>query len=215
VEIAHIVPYAKKKDNSFENLIALCPTCHTRFDSGQIDRQSMRQYKANLSVVSSRYSDLERRVIEHFVDNPGRDTMFLPGGLQLLLGYLVKDGLLEIKAKLLPTIGGSIFTNDEYYLTRAGKEFVGHLRGNEPLAETIAWAEDYWPDGRDIYYEGDEPEAFAATVKDEFGLDVTSDPAWAEMIDDGEGGSFMSCRFRCPSDLLGDIYYSGRWPIGS
>ncbi len=215
VEIAHIVPYAKKRDNSFDNLIALCPTCHTRFDSGQIDRQSMRQYKANLSVVSSRYSDLERRLIEHFVDNPRQDTIFLPGELQLLLGYLVKDGLLEVKTKLVPAIGGSIFTNDEYYLTRAGKEFVGHLRGNEPLAETIAWAEEYWPDGRDIYYEGNEPEAFAATIKAEFGLDVTGDPAWAEIIGDGEGSSFMSCRFHCPPELLGDIYYSDRWPIGS
>ena len=132
----------------------------------------MRQYKANLSVVSSRYSDLERRVIEFFVDNPQQDTIFLPGGLQLLLGYLVKDGLLEIKAKLLPSIGGSIFTNDEYHLTDAGQEFVDHLRGNEPLADVIAWAEDYWPNGRHIYYEGGEPEAFAATIKDEFGLEA-------------------------------------------
>jgi hypothetical protein len=175
----------------------------------------MRQYKANLSVVSSRYSDLERRVIEYFVDNPRYDTIFLPGGLQLLLGYLVKDGLLEIKTKLVPAIGGSISTNDEYYLTDAGQEFVRHLRGNEPLADMIAWAEDYWPDGRHIYYEGDEPEAFAATLKDAFGLDVTSDPAWGEVIDDSEGDSFVSYGFDCPSRLLGDIYYSDRWPIGS
>ncbi len=175
----------------------------------------MRQYKANLSVVSSRYSDLERRVIEFFVDNPQHDTIFLPGGLQLLLGYLVKDGLLEITAKLFPAIGGSIFTNDEYHLTDAGQEFVGHLRGNEPLADVTAWAEDYWPNGRHIYYEGGEPEAFAAMIKDEFGLDVTSDRAWGQVIDDSEGGSFVSYGFDCPAGLLGDIYYSDRWPIGS
>lgn len=216
VEIAHIVPYAKTQNNSFENLIALCPTCHTRFDSGQIDRQSMRQYKSNLSVISSRYSDLERRVIEYFVNNPQQNTVLLPGGLQLLLGYLVKDGLLEIEAKLMPSIGGSIFTNDEYNLTDAGQEFVGHLRGNEPLTDMIAWAEDYWPNGRHIYYEGDEPEFFATIVKNEFGLDVTNDHAWGQVIgDDPEGGSFVSYGFDCPSELLGDIYYSNRWPIGS
>lgn len=175
----------------------------------------MRQYKANLSVISSRYSDLERRVIEFFVDHPRQSTIFLPGGLQLLLGYLVKDGLLEIKFKLVPAIGGSIFTNDEYYLTAAGQEFVSHLRGNEPLADTIAWAEDYWPTGRHVYYEGDEPEVFAATVKDEFGLDLASDQAWGKTIDDGDGDSFVSYGFHCPSELLGDIYYSNRWPIGS
>lgn len=175
----------------------------------------MRQYKANLSVVSSRYSDLERRVIEFFVDNPSQTTIFLPGGLQLLLGYLVKDGLIGVKAKLIPTIGGSIFTHDEYYLTVAGQEFVSHLRGNAPLAGIIAWAEDYWPDGRHVYYEGDEPEAFAATVKDEFDLDLTNDHAWGEVIDEGGGNSFVSYGFHCPTELLGDIYYSNRWPIGS
>ncbi len=175
----------------------------------------MRQYKANLSVVSSRYSDLERRVIEFFVDNPRQDTIFLSSGLQLLLGYLVKDGLLEIKAKLLPARGGPLLMNDEYHLTDAGKEFVGHLRINEPLADIIAWAEDYWPNGRQIYYEGDEPETFAATIEDEFGLDVTSDRAWGQVIDDDDGGSFVSYGFICPSELLGDIYYSDRWPMGS
>jgi hypothetical protein len=94
-----------------------------------------------------------------------------------------------IKARLLPAIGGSIFTSDEYHLTDAGQEFVGHLRGNELLADVIAWAEDYWPNGRHIYYEDGEPEAFAATIKDEFGLDVTSDRAWGQVIDDSEGGS--------------------------
>jgi hypothetical protein len=215
VEIAHIVPYAKTRNNSFENLIALCPTCHTRFDANQIDRQSMHQYKANLSVLSSRYSDLERRVIEYFVDNPRHDTIFLPGGLQLLLGYLVKDGLLEIQAKIIPTLGGSIFTNDEYRLTSAGWEFVGHLRGNEPLADLISWAEDYWPNGRHIFYEGDAPKDFAATIKNEFGLDVTDDRGWGQVIEDSEVESFVSYSFDCPSGLLGDIYYSDRWPIGS
>ena len=28
-EIAHIVPWAETQDHSFENLIALCPNCHT------------------------------------------------------------------------------------------------------------------------------------------------------------------------------------------
>jgi HNH endonuclease len=215
VEIAHIVPYAKTQDNSFDNLIALCPTCHTRFDAGQIDRPSMRQYKANLSVVSNRYSDLERRLIEYFLENPQYDTIFLPGGLQLLLGYLVKDGLLEIKAKLIPALGGSIFTSDEYHLTEAGKEFVSHLRGNEPVTDMIAWAEEFWPGGRHIYYEGSEPETFAATIKDEFNLDVSVDHAWGQVIEDSEGGSFVSYGFDCPAELLGDIFYSGRWPMGS
>ncbi|MFG2094654.1 HNH endonuclease [Streptomyces sp. NPDC048612] len=52
IEIAHIRPWAKVKRHEFENLIALCPTCHTLFDRGHIDRLAMVQYKANLSPFS-------------------------------------------------------------------------------------------------------------------------------------------------------------------
>ncbi|MFF2144447.1 HNH endonuclease [Kitasatospora sp. NPDC058190] len=53
VEIAHIVPWAKVRTHEFKNLIALCPTCHARFDDprGAIDRTAMRQYKANLNPL--------------------------------------------------------------------------------------------------------------------------------------------------------------------
>ena len=32
IEKAHIDPYCKTADNSFENLVVLCPNCHTNFD---------------------------------------------------------------------------------------------------------------------------------------------------------------------------------------
>lgn len=62
VEIAHITPWAKVKKHEFGNLIALCPTCHTRFDDphNTLDRKSMRQYKANLNPLFS-VSFVERR----------------------------------------------------------------------------------------------------------------------------------------------------------
>src|SRR5882724_3643380 len=63
MEIAHIVPWATVKQHRFENLIALCPTCHARYDSGQIDQKSMKGYKANLGLAASRYSDTERRIL--------------------------------------------------------------------------------------------------------------------------------------------------------
>ena len=52
-EIAHIVPWAKSHDNSFENLIALCPNCHTRFDQKKdIDHLAMKMYKHNLGILN-------------------------------------------------------------------------------------------------------------------------------------------------------------------
>jgi hypothetical protein len=136
VEIAHIVPYRNVKSHAFENLIALCPTCHARYDNGKdIDCLAMRQYKANLALLNSRYSDMERRVLEYFAENPGYNTIFLPGGLRLLLMYLLKDGLLQIVPKLVPGIGGgALFTNDEYCLTEAGSAFVTEWTSNRPLS---------------------------------------------------------------------------------
>jgi hypothetical protein len=52
VEVAHIVPWAEVSEHSYENLIALCPTCHTRYDAKEIDRESMRQYKRQLQILS-------------------------------------------------------------------------------------------------------------------------------------------------------------------
>ena len=36
IEKAHIDPYCKTEDNSFENLVVLCPTCHKDFDKNSV-----------------------------------------------------------------------------------------------------------------------------------------------------------------------------------
>ncbi|WP_431729761.1 HNH endonuclease signature motif containing protein [Verrucosispora sp. TAA-831] len=48
VDLAHIVPWSIVREHRFENLIALCPTCHRRFDGEDIDRKAMLIYKASL-----------------------------------------------------------------------------------------------------------------------------------------------------------------------
>ena len=46
IEIAHIVPYADTQDNSFENLIILCPNCHTNFDKNhQYSKDEVKSWK--------------------------------------------------------------------------------------------------------------------------------------------------------------------------
>ncbi|MBO0515763.1 HNH endonuclease signature motif containing protein [Streptomyces beijiangensis] len=54
LELAHITPWAKTRAHDFDNMIALCPNCHTRFDKGEIDRLSMLQYKAVLGSGGAR-----------------------------------------------------------------------------------------------------------------------------------------------------------------
>ncbi len=47
VDIHHIVPWDQCHSHDYDNLIALCPNCHRRADAGEIDRISLRLYKAH------------------------------------------------------------------------------------------------------------------------------------------------------------------------
>jgi hypothetical protein len=133
VEIAHIIPYDNVLKHEFDNLITLCPNCHRRYDRGEIDRKSMQRYKANLLIINSRYSDFERRILKLFAEQPEKDTiqLSLSGNNDILITYLVKDGLLEwIEPKILVSSPDSQETgapvqNDRIYkLTTKGREFV-------------------------------------------------------------------------------------------
>lgn len=130
VEIAHIIPWSIVKTHSFDNLIALCPTCHTRYDSNEIDRTSMLQYKANLSLLNSRYGDLEQRVLKIFAANPACEDIWLDKSLDILLMYLIEDGLIvkdETDLRLLASEW------NVYNLTKKGKEFIEKWLNAEPL----------------------------------------------------------------------------------
>jgi hypothetical protein len=112
VELAHIVPWCEVKKHEFSNLIALCLNCHTAFDNGRIDRIAMRQYKANLGLLHSRYSDTERRILIHFVLNPGEDVSLLPGGMEILVMYLLTDGYLQLGQSFTTRADVSAFAYD-------------------------------------------------------------------------------------------------------
>lgn len=67
-EFAHITPYKTVREHTFENLIVLCPTCHSRYDNTkEIDRKSVLQYKQNLAVLNGRYTDVERQLLKEFL----------------------------------------------------------------------------------------------------------------------------------------------------
>jgi hypothetical protein len=134
VEIAHIVPWAEVKAHEFANLIALCPNCHTRYDSGQIDRQSMLRYKSNLALLGSRYGDTERRVLEYFALNPEQSSITLPGGMDILVMYLLRDGYLESGEEMtIHAQAHSAVVSQLYRLTEAGREFVTNWAGAASL----------------------------------------------------------------------------------
>ncbi|BDM74943.1 hypothetical protein HEK616_84300 (plasmid) [Streptomyces nigrescens] len=147
VELAHITPWAKVQEHTFENLIALCPTCHTRFDRGEIDRRAMLQYKSNLGLLNSRYTETERQLLralamqrlvmdergQHRPDAPGAPipnllsygAVYLPFGTLWTVGNLVHDGLISVSDLHTDTL--------TLHLTQQGSELVSRWLDAEPL----------------------------------------------------------------------------------
>jgi hypothetical protein len=80
--------------HEFHNLISLCANHHRRFDENKIPIASIRQYKLNLAVINGRYGSLERRVLQWFADNDRDGTVKLSSSSELLVSFLVRDGLL-------------------------------------------------------------------------------------------------------------------------
>lgn len=147
LEIHHIREYAKGGGHTVENLILLCAVCHARITAGEIDRESVKAYKANLALLNSRYGDLERRVISKFVGDPQCETVAVDVSHRILLEYLIEDGLLEYRGPAdgavhfqiaggptpeeLPLDPGSHFGTGDWGLTESGLQFVAQLRRAE------------------------------------------------------------------------------------
>ncbi|MFZ6755450.1 HNH endonuclease [Undibacterium sp. Dicai25W] len=131
-EIAHIVPWAEVHEHKFENLIALCPNCHTRFDQkGEIDRKSMRMYKHNLGVLNNRYGETERRLFAALARS--KERLFVLGVAgDLAVANAVQDGLFEDKK--VEGIGFDVQSSEgwkksfpltfTFWVTDAGVDFV-------------------------------------------------------------------------------------------
>jgi hypothetical protein len=95
VEVHHIDDWAEVQQHTFDNLIVLCANFHQLATAGKIDRKAMRQIKANLSIVTGRYGDLERRVLRLFSESPDADYIDLDSSLSILMSLLVEDQLMQ------------------------------------------------------------------------------------------------------------------------
>ncbi|NTU49694.1 MAG: HNH endonuclease [Desulfobulbaceae bacterium] len=131
-EIAHIIPWAETQDHSFENLIALCPNCHTRFDQKkEIDRLAVKIYKHNLGILNNRYGEFERRLFEVLAKS-GERVFVLGAAGDLLVANAVKDGFFEdkkVEGMGFIVKGDNGFEknfpmNFTYWVTNAGVEFI-------------------------------------------------------------------------------------------
>lgn len=84
--------------------------------------------------------------------------------------------------------------------------------GLEPIKK---WSEMF-PNGRHVYYEGEDPEGFVKEMKAKFNFDPSKDnPNWSMWIDkEGDNPGFFSYGFDLPGHLM-DAVYGGPYPLGS
>ena len=128
VDVAHIVPYEKCKEHKYANLIALCPNCHRRADKGEIDRKSLRIYKANLRFAHDKFTRLEVDVLfDAYKLNPNQVILW-PEYLMVLIKRLIEAGYVHRTIqKPAATIGGLKLNADHLRITEKGREFVDSL----------------------------------------------------------------------------------------
>jgi len=75
-----------------------------------------------------------------------------------------------------------------------------------------AWLADanwgkLYPEGRDLYYEGEHPDEFAAAIREEFGFDPSADPLWGKPAEDHDGEpGFTPYGFHCPAEKIDAVY---------
>ena len=133
---------AETQDNSFENLIALCPNCHTRFDQKkEIDRQAVKMYKHNLGILNNRYGEFERRLFEVLAKS--NERVFVLGAAGYLwVANAVKDGFFEdkhVEGMGLQVNGSNGFSKNfpmsfTYWVTDAGVEFIKRFASGIDIA---------------------------------------------------------------------------------
>jgi len=139
VEFAHIVSWEKCQTHEFDNMICLCPTCHSRYDRGEIDRKAMLIYKRNLAKLTGRYGDVELRILGYFAET-NATYIVLPLGWELLVLNLLKDNLLAIwgganhvQTSPRPSVISSTPTATRYQITPKGREYVKRWMSAEEI----------------------------------------------------------------------------------
>ena len=138
----HIEEYSDVKKHEFTNMIVLCASCHGRkkdtSNPRHINRTSLKKLKQNLMLLNGRYSDLERRIIDHFIEilipSPnGTPATLVHHTLGLLVRNLEHDGLVtsRLQSGGIESVGfqGVSITNDQLLLvlTPQGRAFLENL----------------------------------------------------------------------------------------
>lgn len=128
VDVHHIIPWETCQKHEYENLIALCPNCHRRaHKNSEIDRKSLKLYKANLRFTHDRFTQLEVDILFELGKAPQSSIMWAPFN-KLLLKRLIDTqyiGYTETRAGVV--VGGMKSNPDYIQITKKGLEYLESL----------------------------------------------------------------------------------------
>jgi hypothetical protein len=129
VDIHHIIPWEDCQAHEYENLISLCPNCHRRADRGEIDRKSLRIYKASLRFTHDRFSQFEVDILfEAAKLQPGYAIPY-PPTMVLLVKRLLDAGYIVVQKDPRGSVAslGIQMSADLLGITDKGREYVASL----------------------------------------------------------------------------------------
>ena len=132
VDVHHIIPWTTCKKHEYENLIALCPNCHRRADRGDIDRKSLRIYKANLRFVHDKFSQLDFDVLfEAYKRNPEQPLLW-PTFMRILIQRILDAEYVKCDEQETDVFAGNLaLSPDHLYITDKGREFIDNIGTKE------------------------------------------------------------------------------------
>ena len=138
VDIHHIIPWAQCQEHKYPNLIALCPNCHRRANREEIDRKSLRLYKANLRFAHDKFSQLEIDVLfEANACQPGESIPWLPF-MRLLIKRMLDAGYVELSQRTSGVfVQGVKISPEDLSITDKGRKFIQEI-GSQPIDITSA-----------------------------------------------------------------------------
>ena len=139
VELHHIVPWEKCQEHDYHNLIALCPNCHTRADRGEIDRKSLRLYKASLRYTHDKFSQFEVDILTEACKLAPNHAIPYPRGMALLVKRLLDSSFIALHDNPNGRAEVMGVRADPHLLvaTPLGKAYYESLG-----SETTEWSED-------------------------------------------------------------------------
>jgi hypothetical protein len=131
VELHHIIPWETTQSHEYENLIALCPNCHSRADRKEIDRKSLLIYKASLRFTHDKFSQFEVDILFEAAKLASDQALIYPPAMDLLVIRLLEAEFITIVAPSgggVSSMGMSI-TPRHLQITQKGRAYVASLGG--------------------------------------------------------------------------------------